>query len=681
MTPLSPFSLHNTGLTLLCLALLSGSVIASSATHVGSNKGRFSVSSAGQASFRIPIPVPPGIQDQQPDLSFAYSSGAANGLLGVGWSMSGFSKISRVKKIIAIDGVAGAIDFSNDDRFALNGQRLLVMSGQYGAPESRYRTELDSWRRIVATGSAGNGPQSFTVTRPDGQQLVFGGSADARPVSADGATVREWLLSQVTDRNGNTLTITYSQSPNGQGTKTSQTYPIEIAYGTNRAGPTAPDRFVRLAYETRPDPFQHFVAGTQISTTLRLASVSTYLGQALVSQYRLAYETSAATGRSRLTAVQRFASTQANAAGLAPTGFEYSDGGNAFNNGSIWIASAFTSSTGWNATNNPVTLADVNGDGINDIVGFKNGTQVALGTRSGFQPPSVWISDFSPAYNWTPDQPRYLADVNGDGLADIVGFSNTGVVIALADASSRKFVRQTSVYPHFSPNVGWSSGAPRYLADVNGDQALDIVGMDDGVTVALANTQGGFDAPKTWNPNIGVRQGFTADNLLVADMNGDGKGDVVAMNARSQTISVALSTGSAFSASGWAQNYAHFASNSAWGPDNPRMFADVNGDGLTDIIGFSTRVQVGLSNGAGFEPPQVWSSSFSAPNWTRSTPRMMMDVNADGMADVVGIGTSSVEIALSSGDQFVPRSVEPVIPQPPEYRRRWRRRRCRTARG
>ena len=621
-------------------------------THVGSNKGRFTVSAAGEASFQIPIPVPPGIQDQQPKLNFSYSSSAPNGLLGVGWSMSGFPKVSRAKKIIAIDGLAGSIEFTNSDRFALSGQRLLVMTGENGDENSTYRTEIDTWRKITTAGSAGTGPERFKVIRPDGTHMIFGGAADARPTTADGATAREWLLSQVTDRNGNTLSIRYSQSPNGQGTEASQSYPVEIAYGTNVDGPATPDRFVKFEYETRPDPYRHFLAGTEVTTDLRLTKVSTFLGPDLVAQYRLSYEISAANGRSRLTTVQRFASDAANAEGLAPTAIAYSDGNNAFDGGNIWIATAFTSGSGWDRAQNPVTMADVNGDGLSDIVGFKDGTQVSLATQGSYASPTVWISDFSPGFNWTPDQPRYLSDINGDGLADIVGFSNDGVVTALADAKSQKFLRQQGVFPHFSANTGWTQGAPRYLADVNGDGAVDIVGMDDGATVALANETGGFNAPKTWNANFGVRQGFAAENLLLADMNGDGKSDVVAMDQRSQTISVALSNGSAFDTTDWAQNYQNFANDGDWGPDNPRMFSDVNGDGLTDIVGFSTTVLVGLSNGAGFEPPETWSNEFGAPNWDSSTPRMLMDVNADGLADIVGIGDSSVQIALSNGAAF-----------------------------
>lgn len=633
------------------LLILGSAVAAQEVTHVGSNKGRFTVSSAGEASFTIKIPVPPGIQDQQPNLSFNYSSGMQNGLMGVGWSLSGFPKIARVKQIIAIDGVAGDIRFANTDRFALGGQRLLVMTGQNGADGATYRTEIDSWKKVISTGTVGNGPEQFTVTRPDGTIMVFGGSTDARPTSK-GGTVREWLVSQMTDRNGNTMAIRYSTDPTGMGSANAQTYPVEIAYGTNVDGPAAADRFVKFTYETRPDPYRHFLAGTEVATDLRLSAVSTFLGTDLVAQYRLSYEISASNGRSRLISVQRFASADANAEGLSPTEFAYSDGANAFDGGSTWIATAFTANSGWDAADNPVTLADVNGDGLSDIIGFKSGTQVALATGSDFAPPTTWISNFSPEFNWTADQPRYLADINGDGLADIVGFSTNGVITALADAANDRFIQQPGIFAFFAPNNGWDTDAPRYLADVNGDKALDIVGFNDGVLVALANDQGSFDIPTSWNANYGLRQGFAAANVLLADVNGDGKSDVVAMNQQTRTVNVALSTGSAFSESGWDQSYQSFAANAQWGPDNPRMFSDVNGDGLADIIGFSSDVQVGLSNGAGFEPPETWSTGFGAPNWDQTTPRMLMDVNADGLADIVATAQNNVQIALSTGAAF-----------------------------
>lgn len=630
--------------------------IAAPDEEAGSDKGRFSVTSAGSAIYTIKVQVPPGVQGYQPTLSFGYNSTSQNGLLGIGWNLSGFSKISRVPKIIAIDGVDGDITYTNEDRFAFNGKRLLVMTGTNGSDQSVYRTELDNWDQVTAKGASGTGPQSFVVQQPNGETLVFGGTDDSRVlVSSEGETVREWLLSSQTDRNGNEVTFSYSNDPTGTGQAGSQPYPVEIAYGgnANTKPATAANRFVRMTYEGRPDPIGNYMGGALAETTLRLSAVSTYLADAVVGNYRLGYETSSATGASRLTSIQLFDSEDPSAKGLSPSRFTYQNGANSFAGSQTWLQGAFTPVNGWDPTDNPVTLADVNGDGLVDIVGFKNGVQVALGKPTGFAAPAAWLSDFSPEYGWSGDEPRYLTDINGDGLADIVGFSDNGVEMALANAEKSTFIKVSGTFAHFAPNAGWSANAPRYLADVNGDASADIVGFNDGVQVALANGDGGFEDPQTWFADIGIKQGFNGDDLLMADVNGDGKSDVIAMNQQTRSVNVALSTGTGFTEAGWNQNYANFADSSQWNSDNPRMMSDVNGDGLADLVGFSTQVSVGLSNGAGFEPPAIWSSSFNAPDWSSQTPRMMTDVNGDGKGDIVGFNDGGTSIALSTGSAFV----------------------------
>src|SRR5439155_1003835 len=120
---------------------------------------------------------------------------------------------------------------------------------------------------------------------------------------------------------------------------------------------------------------------------------------------------------------------------------------------------------------------------------------------SALASPSFQLSAFgTSAGGWSSDDtyPRELADVNGDCRADIIGFSSAGVYESLATAGGQ-FAAPTFELAAFGTDAGgWSSDNtyPRALADVNGDGMADIVGFaQSGVYVSLATGGGHFAAP------------------------------------------------------------------------------------------------------------------------------------------------------------------------------------------
>ncbi len=57
--------------------------------------GAQSVTPDGAFTYSVPIEIPAGTNGMQPNISLNYNSNGGNGMLCVGWSLSGFPVISR----------------------------------------------------------------------------------------------------------------------------------------------------------------------------------------------------------------------------------------------------------------------------------------------------------------------------------------------------------------------------------------------------------------------------------------------------------------------------------------------------------------------------------------------------------------------------------------------------------
>jgi hypothetical protein len=151
---------------------------------IGETPGVLSVSLTGGALYDIPIMVPPGINGVKPAISLSYDSQSSLGSAGYGWNIAGISKITRISSTEYYDGSIDGIDFDNQDRFALDGQRLILKSGTYGGNGAVYETEKYSNLKIVSYGTSpygsSYGPSYFVVFYPDGSKAYFGYDIDSR---------------------------------------------------------------------------------------------------------------------------------------------------------------------------------------------------------------------------------------------------------------------------------------------------------------------------------------------------------------------------------------------------------------------------------------------------------------------------------------------------------------------
>jgi subtilisin-like proprotein convertase family protein len=256
-----------------------------------------------------------------------------------------------------------------------------------------------------------------------------------------------------------------------------------------------------------------------------------------------------------------------------------------------WTLNLYTNTSdawsyGFVPYNYDVYYADVNGDGHTDLISRHKGTGSvevfrAYGNQKFFQYNQEW------SYGWGTSYDLYFADVNGDDKADLIGRNaSTGDVnVFLSTGTSFSSGAPSGLWSY-----GWSSGYNLYFADVNGDGKKDLVsryfgpaqGLTGNIYVSLS-TGTGFASPTLWT------YGFSAGyDLYFADVTGDGKADLVARyygpaQGLTGNVYVMASDGSAFVWNGHFDPWTY-----GWGSTYDLAVKDFTGDGLADIAGRHT---------------------------------------------------------------------------------------------
>ena len=235
---------------------------------VGSIGGVVDISALGGATYAIPIHVPDGIGGMQPSLSIVYNNQSGNGLLGWGWNLGGVSAITRMGKTHYHDHAIKGVDF-NDDRFALDGQRLMVVNGlSDGANGAEYRTEQDQMVKIVSYScDTTYGPAYFKVWLSNGNIAYYGSKRHSRIGLQQHNDVCLWLLDSVVDRNGNYLSYRYCRGK-------ANYFLTDIYYTGNNRSDVSPLYRVKLEYDIRSDKETVFIGNNALHQPKILKRVS-----------------------------------------------------------------------------------------------------------------------------------------------------------------------------------------------------------------------------------------------------------------------------------------------------------------------------------------------------------------------------------------------------------------------
>lgn len=671
----------------------------SAAETVQGGIGAWDVTPAGSFSYTIPIELPAGRRDMQPDLKIIYDSSVGNGLLGAGFRLIGIPVIER------FDAGTG-IHFDAGDSFAFNsaGWDVPVDAGQMfvRVPATRslagdsfeYRTATESWNRFTSFGTCGTGPCYWTMDDGAGRTYFFGGTAQSNPGMGSNEAVdwerdagegsrgiARWHLKIVRDLEGNYYEVQHTRYGG-------ILHATSIEYAKWPTGGVQ-THVVTLRYENRPDAFR-------FGASKRLEAIEIRSAGQGVRRYLLEYEPSPASGRSRLDTVQEQGSdfeTAPQPAKLPPHRFDWNDDGPA--RGELGLlanfSSAGTTPTQWHVSPEGVIRT------YHGLITPSGPNEQVISAASGVSPGSPgWISSTIPwdfvttnTYDrWT----SHLADFDGDGNHEIamvhtdwegiaVRYYRAGTMVDWDLVPFATPTRAASNDPEWLAAINGNGEYPNYwqslVADINGDGADDLIFLQPcgrNLLYALAAPDGtGYNGTllqelkqvtgAAWGSAIARCVAGQPAGVRIADINGDHRSDVVIGYAPDTGLAVTVALGTASGLSPVRTVELSYSVNEEWHNEDRRVpqlvVGDINGDGRSDAAfayhgnrGHLYAVALGRSKNAGLGLISIIADDESNPlptrthesdgsencgpcPETRGWDHHLLDVSADGLADLV----------------------------------------------
>ena len=289
-----------------------------------------------------------------------------------------------------------------------------------------------------------------------------------------------------------------------------------------------------------------------------------------------------------------------------------------------------------------IAIADLNHDGKPDLLvadSTDDVLDVLMGQGKG-DFVQKGITRIGPPSSQAILQTMVVGDFDHDGNMDVV-ITNTN--------SNTQFVSYLKGNGNgtFQPARGIVTGLQTlYLQamDVNGDGNLDLVAgsfSDSTLRVLFGNGSGGFSNGRDYPAN-GLTTSTGTQPYALADVNGDGKPDIVAVNTTGSFMQVLYNDGNG------RFDLTHSADVGA-SPSDVQT-ADLNGDGHADVVEINSAdgtLGVLLGNGDGTLQPMQTYQVGSHPQRL-----VLADVNGDGILDAVTAnhGDNTVSVLLGNGD-------------------------------
>ncbi len=543
--------------------------VSAASESVGAITGNFRVNESGSATYSIPVFAPAGIAGVTPQISLNYDSQGGNGLLGKGWSLGGLSGITRCRQTQSQDGAVSPVSWNTQDRFCLDGQRLVPEDPNAGHSDTdtTYRTEIDSFVVVTAVGGIDGSPSYFTAVRKDGSVSEYGNTPSSQLKTSDDNHVLSWAINQFADSVGNTITFSYRSDSLGQRID-------RITYAEGNA-------YLQFTYQegSRPDPLGGYVSGYEFKTDALLTriDVQNNSGKGLqeVRHYDLTYNTS--TVDKQISYLDEITEC-VNAVCIQPTTFTwagpqegevysyYVDGQLVPAPAALGLGFEVQPSAAIDLTDQKDQIAihrilDINGDGQMDVVwlmpDFDKDEKIhdhyldyAISDGTRLVPEPVTTPKYHDTGNGYKPLKLDVLDYNADGRQDVAIYDYSGQWnILLAEPFGNTW--RLSATPLTTPDIqGVLTEKETRFIDINGDGLVDAL-TDDKYYLLTSGAENerssnhyyrfapGEDLTWNWNgldeawdlsdPRDEVVRYFLPGS---GDFDGDGAVDLIAVEAK-----------------------------------------------------------------------------------------------------------------------------------------------------
>ncbi|HOZ15530.1 MAG TPA: polymorphic toxin type 23 domain-containing protein [Tenuifilaceae bacterium] len=604
---------------------------------VGSLSGSYSVNQNGAVTYSIPIEIPAGKGGLTPQISLVYNSQGGDGILGVGWSISGTSSIARTPQTYVHDGLSYGITLTSNDRFSLDGNRLMLTSTgvAYGADGATYGTELETFSRITSYGSPE--PYWFKVETKDGRDLFYGINEDARLRTHGVWKIFNWLLSRIDDKRGNQIFFYYN---NGYGEASLD----RIEYSGIQ---------VRFNYETRPDQNKFFIAGGELKQSQRLISLEINVAGTKLKEYKFTYVEG---NKSKLYSVTEFGR---NGEQLNPTIIDWGAVKPSFSESNSFLVESGRSKRYY--------FGDFNGDGRCDFI-LTSGKSEVGATHDKWD---LYLANYDGTY--------YTKQTGGTLNSDFKGFYVTDVNNdGKMDALMRKSVKYTyccipcesgGTFP-IEQAIGSGNDVEVILEERASSEEKMIVLPPDDPDPNCCQAYCSYNRESfffyTYNGTSMVRGSQSYDIVLEnsptdiimytgQDFDGDGKSDYLILDKNKNYKSLRLSS-------------SYVQAPPSFNTPNSVDFLDFNGDGATDIMLIKDgNCKILSVNNLTRKLDVIYESGFPT-KWHRI---FLGDFNGDAKTDILSYtytGDKTWRISFSNGTGFAWPYVEdlPLLKKDPE---------------